>query len=162
MEHDIEKRALIKLIDGLRSELALYRRKAIGSELLVKTFQKKIETLRSEISLFKNKKRRSQRVVVGIGAEMFAGNKRYVGFIKSLSEHGMYLITTPTISITDFVPGTTADLQFRLTSGDMLRLRCKIVWLHTIKPTPRKFFNTIGLEITKQFQSYKEFYKSLL
>ncbi len=162
MDNDIRKRALIELIELLRSDLERYKKSAIGNKLVAKTFYKKIKILETELNRYKNKSRRSKRINVGIGAELISGSRHYKGFIKSISLNGFFVITSPTKTISPFRPGSMIRIMFEIPSGEELILNCEIIWLHSVKTQTQGLFNSMGLEILTQSLKYKNFYKTYL
>jgi len=96
--------------------------------------------------------RRSKRIIVTLEAELILNDTSYKGFIENLSEDGVYVITSPTKTTVNFNPGETIELKFRLPSGEILDMNCRVVWSY--KTPPHGLTNSIGMEIINPSQKY--------
>jgi hypothetical protein len=104
-------------------------------------------------------KRRSERKIVTLKAEIVSGDKSYAGVVENISEEGIYVITTPSKNPMDFTHGTMVELKFQLHSGEGMNLHCKVIWAY--KTPPHGLTNSIGVEIIEPPAQYKEFLKTL-
>jgi hypothetical protein len=77
----------------------------------------------------------------------------------SLSENGVFIITTFTKLAGWFTPETTLELKFQLPSGDKLNLTCKVILSY--KTHPQGLANSLSMEIIDPPPKYKEFFKTL-
>lgn len=105
------------------------------------------------IKLFMEK-RRSKRIIVTLEAELVLNDTAYKGFVENLSEDGIYVVTSPTKTNVNFNPGDVIGLKFRLPSGEILDMHCKVVWSY--KTPPHGLTNSIGMEIINPPQNYME------
>jgi len=103
-------------------------------------------------------KRRSKRIFVTLDAELILNNTAYKGFVENLSEDGIYVITAPTKANVNFNPGDVIGLKFRLPSGEIFDMNCKIIWSY--KTPPHGLTNSIGMEIIDPPQKYIQILES--
>lgn len=90
-------------------------------------------------------KRLSERITIGLKAEIISGGMSCEGVIENLSEDGMFVVTHPTKAVIDFSPGATLEVKFQFLSGETLHLHCTVKWSH--KTQPHGLTNRIGMEI---------------
>jgi hypothetical protein len=105
-------------------------------------------------------KRRSQRLKVNLKAERISGDETHGIFIENISENGIHIITAHMKENTKYFPGREVDLKLFLSSGGVLRLRCKVKWSCPEVP-PENLTDSIGLEIIDPPLKYIEFIKTL-
>ena len=98
--------------------------------------------------------------MVNLRAERISGDQNYTVFLENVSENGIHMITTPADIHKKYAPGTKVVLKFRLPSGEVLNLGCRVRWAHYRIP-PDKSTDSIGLEIIEKPQRYVEFVRSL-
>ncbi len=106
-------------------------------------------------------KRRFERILVSLDAELILNDKSYVGQIASLSEKGLFMRFISKKTSIDYVPGTPVDVQFKSPSSETINLRCEVIWLHIDKTPPQGLKNSLGLIIMEQHPKYKDFLKTL-
>jgi hypothetical protein len=107
-------------------------------------------------------RRRSQRKNVRIEAEIISEDNTYSAIIENISEHGLCLETSSDDLLgtsTRFHPGAEFDIKFQPPSGDMLTIRCKIIWSY--KVAPHGLVKKIGMEVIFPPPEYVDFYKKL-
>ena len=75
-------------------------------------------------------RRLSNRVIVNLDAELIVDDNRYTVNIQNLSKKGIFVKSSITKTARDFMPGNIHNLQFQLPSGESIKQRCKIKWLH--------------------------------
>jgi hypothetical protein len=90
-------------------------------------------------------KRHSNRIVIGLKAEIISDDIHYEGVIENLSEDGICVITVPTENTIDFAPGAILQIKFQFLSEETLNLRCKVKW--SCKTPPHGLTQKIGMEI---------------
>jgi hypothetical protein len=105
-------------------------------------------------------KRRSQRIKVDLKAERISGDETHGVFIENISENGIHIITAHVKEHRGYFPGRDVDLKLFLSSGGVLRLRCKVKWLCP-EILPNNLIDSIGLEIIDPPLRYIEFVKTL-
>lgn len=105
-------------------------------------------------------KRRTERIVESLDAEIIANNKTYNGLIMNFSEDGLYMVTATANSVVDITPLTVVDLKCGLPSNEKLSLKCKVKWFQT-KNSPHGISFSMGMEILNPPKEYKDFIKSL-
>lgn len=105
-------------------------------------------------------KRRSQRLKVNLKAERISGDETQGIFIENISENGIHIIAAHANEHKKYFPGRDVDLKLFLSSGAVLRLRCRVKWSCTEVP-PDKLTDSIGLEIIEPPLRYIEFIKTL-
>lgn len=105
-------------------------------------------------------KRRFKRIKVNLKAERISGNEKYGVYIEDISENGIHMITTPSSAHEKYTHGTDIDLKFLFTSGETLKLHCKVRWAYSKIP-PDGLTDSIGLEIIDPPSKYIEFVRAL-
>jgi hypothetical protein len=103
-------------------------------------------------------KKRPPRTFVNVEAELISNSVGYKGYIMNLSDDGLYVITTPTKSSIDFIPGNALQVKFQDHSGKTLNLHCEVEWLHIHKTPPSGLTNSMGIEILDTPQEYRDFF----
>jgi len=91
-------------------------------------------------------KRSSQRLLIGLKAEILYGGKSYSGAIENLSSNGLNIITFSTSSKVEFKSGSIFKLKFQSISGELLNLNCNVRWSSQI--SPNGLTNRVGVEIS--------------
>jgi hypothetical protein len=106
-------------------------------------------------------KRRSNRIIVSLKANLISGDISYAGIIENLSEEGIYIRTFPTNISTDFRLGTPVELKFQRHTEEPLNLHlyCTVKWSY--KTPPHGLTTSIGLEIIDPPLEYRKFYEEL-
>jgi hypothetical protein len=105
-------------------------------------------------------KRRTERIVDSLDAEIISNNKSYNGLIMNFSESGLYMVTATAGTIVDVTPSTVVELKCSLPSNKKLSLRCEVKWFQT-KNSPHGISFSMGMEILNPPREYKDFIKSL-
>lgn len=103
-------------------------------------------------------KRRQIRTPVNVEAELVSGFGIYKGFITDLSDDGLYMVTEPTKTSTDFIPGNPVNVKFQTHSGKNLTLSCEVAWLHVHKTPPYGLTNEMGMGIINTPWEYRDFF----
>lgn len=103
--------------------------------------------------------RRLYRKTVSFVAEFTLNGKNRSGFINNLSKNGLLMKASAMIDLKALTSGEIFDLQFKPPSGEILRLNCKVKWLH--KNPPLGLTNSFGIEIIDPPPAYQEFLKTL-
>ena len=102
----------------------------------------------------------TSRIPVSLEAKVVSDGEMYPGSIQNLSEEGIgYLIESVIEVDKDFAPRKIILLTFQIPSGEMLNLKCEIVWCSRKSPDDKRA--TIGVKIIKPTQKYKKFAKKL-
>lgn len=87
-------------------------------------------------------KRLSDRIAVEFEAKMILNKTRYDGVINNISEDGICMTTEYTEKDSDSSPGTTLEVELRLSSGEVISIPCKVMWSN------KDFTSILGLEIS--------------
>jgi hypothetical protein len=109
-------------------------------------------------------RRVSNRVIVNLDAELIFDDVSYTVNIQNLSKDGIFVKSSITKTARAFMPGKKHDLHFQLPSGESIRLRCQIKWLHSstlYKISTDNLLNSMGIEIIKPSLEYKAFVETL-
>jgi len=104
-------------------------------------------------------RRRSNRKIVSIKAELISGDTSCSAFIENINEDGVYIVTRPERTGIDFTPGKTFEVRFQIPSSKTINLRCKLIWAY--KTPPHGLTNSIGMEIIDPPAEYKKFFNAL-
>jgi hypothetical protein len=104
-------------------------------------------------------KRRYKRKTISLNAESISGDTNFSVFIDNVSESGISMITAPSNIPKDFTPNQTVNLKLKLSSGEILGLRCKVIWSHRTAPRSLEF--SVGLEIIEPPDEYINFIRTL-
>jgi len=104
-------------------------------------------------------KRRSERVVDNLMAEIIAGGRSYAGVIMNFSDEGLYMVTATADTVVDISPSSEIKLKCRLPDGENLDMDCEIKWFQT-RNSPHGVSFSMGMEIKDPPESYKEFLRS--
>lgn len=104
--------------------------------------------------------RRFDRVRVSLRAEHISESSTRPVFIENVSESGMHLVTIHKGEEAIFFPGKNIELKLRLSSGEMISLRCEVRWMSTEIP-PDGVTDSVGLEIVDPPPQYVSFVKNL-
>ncbi len=102
--------------------------------------------------------KRRKRTPVNVEAELISGGKSYDGFIMDVSDDGIFIVTRPTQTSKDFIPGNPVKVKFQTLSGERLDLNGEIAWLHIHKAPPHGLTNEIGIGIIEAPQEYRDFF----
>jgi len=92
-------------------------------------------------------RRRYERFLVSLEAELIVGSKRYKVEIENLSKYGACIITEPVNSPVEIPPGAQVELEFNHPSGETVHLNCEIKWSSINSTLSNEFTNSAGLEI---------------
>ncbi|MHA2220179.1 MAG: PilZ domain-containing protein [Candidatus Hodarchaeales archaeon] len=103
-------------------------------------------------------KRRSNRKVVNIQAQLTSSDRTHNVFIQNFSKEGLYLVTTPLNQEADFNSEEIHELKFNLPSGEVINLNCKLIWSY--KTPPHGITISIGMEVINPPPEYEAFIKS--
>jgi hypothetical protein len=106
-------------------------------------------------------KRRSKRIIITLLAELILEREIYVGAIENLSEYGINVRIFPLQAKTEFIPGTSLDLELLSFSGEKLQVQCEIKWVHIYKEPSQGLITSMGMEIIDAHPRYQEFLKTL-
>jgi hypothetical protein len=106
-------------------------------------------------------KRDNKRLKVQLNAEIDSGGKRHEGLVDNLSERGVCITTSPTVSAKDFIPGTLPEVKLKLNSGETIDLHCEVRWLHSFILQTSSVVNTLGMQIVNPHLEYLEYFKTL-
>ncbi len=107
-------------------------------------------------------RRRSIRKKVHIEAEIVSEDISHSGIIENVSEHGINIETASKSlfnTTTLFTPGTELEVRFQDSSGERIRLHCKVIWSY--KTAPHGLTNRAGMEIIFPPPDYIDFYKKI-
>ena len=103
-------------------------------------------------------KRRFERKMVSLDAELIVDGKSYAARITSISEKGMGVFLESAFmdytSVDD--AGVSVELNFKPLSDDVLNLRCALIWSKIYKNST----NIAGLQITVESPAYEAFVRS--
>ncbi len=102
--------------------------------------------------------KRHKRTPVKLKAELISGDKNYEGSIMNISDDGIYIVTSPTRTSIDFIPGNPLNVRFQTHSGESLDLNCEVEWLHIDKTLSNGLTNKMGIEIIDTPQEYRDFF----
>ena len=105
-------------------------------------------------------KRRSERIVDSLNAELILDGTNYSGIIMNFSENGLYLVSATVYSGIDIPSNSMVGLKSTLPSGEVLMMDCEVKWLQT-KPSPFGVTFSMGMEIKSPPQEYREFLRTL-
>ncbi len=105
-------------------------------------------------------KRRSERIVDSLNAELIMDGVNYSGIIMNFSENGLYLVSATVYNGIDIPPNSIVGLRSTLPSGEVLMMDCEVKWLQT-KPSPFGVAFSMGMEIKSPPRKYREFLKTL-
>ncbi len=92
-------------------------------------------------------RRRYERFLVSLKAELIIGIKRYKVEIENLSEYGACIITDPIKTPLEILPGAQVELEFNHPSGETVHLNCEVKWSSIGSTLSNEFTNSAGLEI---------------
>ena len=104
--------------------------------------------------------RRSLRVRVSLRAEHVSESSNRPVFIENVSEHGIHMVTLHKSTEGLFFPGKHIELKLRLSSGEMVPLRCEVRWTSAKLP-PDGATDSVGLEIVDPPSQYVSFVRDL-
>ena len=90
-------------------------------------------------------KRHSNRITIGLKAEIISDDVHYGGVIDNISEDGMFVITDFEKNPVNFTPGSTVKVKFQFLSQEMLVLDCTVQW--SFKTPPHGLTTRMGLKI---------------
>ncbi len=92
-------------------------------------------------------RRRYERFLVSLKAELIVGSKRYKAEIENLSKYGACIITEPAKTPMEIPPGAQVELEFNHPSGETVHLNCEVKWSSIGSTLSNEFTNSVGLEI---------------
>ncbi|MEW6602088.1 MAG: PilZ domain-containing protein [Nitrospirota bacterium] len=104
----------------------------------------------------KSDKRRANRIVENLDAEIVSGGKTYKGIVMNFSEAGLYMVTATADSIVDITPSSLIELKCQLMSGEKISLQCEVKWFQTKTSTHGVSFS-MGMEILNPPTEYRAF-----
>jgi hypothetical protein len=104
-------------------------------------------------------KRKYERILDSLDAEIVSGGKSYPGTIMNFSAEGLHMVTATANSIVEFAPSAVFQLKCTLPSGKRVSMDCKLIWYKTESTSHGVAFN-MGMEIEDPPQEYKEFIHS--
>jgi hypothetical protein len=105
-------------------------------------------------------KRSANRKACNLEANIVSGGITCQGFIENVSENGMeYLMTSEIISSKNFTPDKRIELNFRIPSGEELKLDCEVRWF--LRVTPEQNRLVLGMRIIDPPLEYKKFIRAL-
>jgi ACT domain-containing protein len=104
-------------------------------------------------------RRHHKRITIRLNAESITGDTNFSVFIENVSESGISMITAPSSIPKDFTQDQTIKLQLKLSSKEILGLRCKVKWSH--RTAPRSSEYSVGLEIIEPPEAYINFVRTL-
>jgi len=105
-------------------------------------------------------KRVSERVPYRLDAKIISAGKTYDGVIENVSEGGMeYLMTSLVETSKHFVPEKIIEINFQISSGETLHLKCQVKWYLEVDPHDRKLM--LGMKILDPHHKYKELLRNL-
>lgn len=105
-------------------------------------------------------KRRSERKLDSLDAEIVSGGVSYAGIIMNFSEEGLYMVTATANSIVDITPSSIIQLKCKLPGGKTATMNCEVKWFQT-KTSPHGVSFSMGMEIKAPPPEYEEFVKSI-
>jgi hypothetical protein len=105
-------------------------------------------------------KRTSERVPYSFDTKITAAGKTFDGSIENVSKDGIeYLMTTIIENPKDFIPNEIVEIDFQISSGEMLKLKCQLKWYLEIDPHDKKLL--LGMKIMNPDHKYEEFLSNL-
>jgi hypothetical protein len=104
-------------------------------------------------------RRRSERKVVSIRAELVTDDATYTVSIENINKNGLYIVTKPEKVAIDFTPGKTYNIRFQTPSNELINLHCRVIWSY--KTPPYGLTDSVGMEIIDPPPAYEEFFKTL-
>ncbi len=106
-------------------------------------------------------RRQHKRFKVSLKAERISGDSKHAVFIEDISEQGIQIITTPSLTtLKKFTTGSEIILTLKVNAGKSITLHCKTRWAYHKMP-PERTTDCIGLQIIDPPQEYLKFIKSL-
>lgn len=127
--------------------------RTLDGNLFIDIFEQNIYNIAME-------KRRTHRIKINLKAERISGDAKHGVFIENISEKGINIIIANEKTLKEYFPGKDVDLRFRLSSGEALNLRCKVMWFcPDAQPDIRT--ESVGLEIINPPTRYIEFVRAL-
>ncbi|RJR18052.1 MAG: PilZ domain-containing protein [Nitrospiraceae bacterium] len=109
----------------------------------------------------KSEKRRADRIVENLDAEIISGGKTYKGIIMNFSEAGLYMVTATADSVVDITPSSSIELRCVLLSGNKISLKCEVKWFQT-KTSSHGVSFSMGMEILDPPQEYRKFIETIV
>ncbi len=109
----------------------------------------------------KSEKRRTDRIVENLDAEIILGDKTYKGIIMNFSEAGLNLVTASATSVTDITPSTLLELRSTLSLGEEITLKCEVKWFQT-KMSSHGVSFSMGMQILNPPKEYKTFVAKMI
>lgn len=97
--------------------------------------------------------------IVSLNAELIADDISYAGIVELISGNRIYLIGNPSSDSNYFHTGTEIDLKLQLSSGNEIKLPCKVTWSY--KTPPYGLTHSMGMEVLEQPREYIEFLNKL-
>ncbi len=106
-------------------------------------------------------RRRSQRKNVCFDAELVIGQTRYECTVENISLQGICIETDssdPLATKSQFLPHADCELYFTTPEGDVINLRCQVMWSYQMAPSGLK--RKSGMEIIFPPPEFVLFYNS--
>jgi len=101
-------------------------------------------------------KRRSQRVIDNLEAEIISGADSYRGIIMNFSTEGLYMVTATASTVVDLSTTSILRLRCTLPNGKKLDMDCEVKWFQT-KTSPHGVSFSMGMEIIDPPKEYRDF-----
>jgi len=108
-----------------------------------------------------SEKRRADRIVESLDAEIVSGGKTYKGIVMNFSEAGLYMVTATAESVVDITPSSLIELRCILIDGKQINLQCEVKWFQT-KTSSHGVSFSMGMEILDPPQEYRTFIEKLI
>ena len=104
-------------------------------------------------------KRRFERVIDNLDAEVVMDGASFSGIIMNFSEKGVHMVTATLFDVEGIASESLLDLKCKLPSGDTIDMNCEIKWFNQ-KPSPFGVSFSIGMEIKDPPLEYRQFVKT--
>lgn len=106
-----------------------------------------------------NLKRRSDRLVIEVAAELITRVSRIAGTLTSISADCICIETFPDKVEVDLSPGNLFHVEFQTESGETLRLFCRVIWSKKVLSEDGP--ETTCLKIYENSPEFEVYYNSL-
>jgi len=105
--------------------------------------------------------RSNNRTEVHLTAEIGLFGKSHECLAENLSENGLCVTTSPTVSAKDFIPGTSQEVKLKLPSGETIDVHCEVRWLHSFILESLRVVNSLGMQLITKPPEYLAYLKTL-
>ncbi len=105
-------------------------------------------------------KRRTERLVDSMDAEIISEGIRYPGIVMNFSEEGLYMVTATANMSVNISPSSILKMKCMLPTGDQVNVDCEVKWLQT-RTSPYGVTFSLGMELLDPPKEYKKFISSL-